>query len=175
MFFANPVPALRNVAKTVFGAVSLLAMAVSSRSKALHDWVAGTTVQARDPGTARSREFSKVRLLDGGTRFTLRVGGAIRIHMRSPDGSVYPMKGEFREIVPPERLVFTNIAVDAAGQPIIEGLTTVTFIERDGKTTMTLHTRGRAVVDYAIGYLQGMEMGWTGSIDKLEILLARGG
>ncbi|MGE5367698.1 MAG: SRPBCC domain-containing protein [Betaproteobacteria bacterium] len=60
----------------------------------------------------------------------VRDGGAIRIHMRSPDGSVYPMRGEFREIVPPERLVFTNIAVDAADQPIIEGLTTVTFIER---------------------------------------------
>jgi uncharacterized protein YndB with AHSA1/START domain len=84
------------------------------------------------------------------------------------------MKGEFREIVPPERLVFTNIAVDAADQPIIEGLTTVTFVERGGKTTMTLHMRGRAVVDYAAGYLQGMEMGWAGSIDKLEILLARG-
>ena len=105
----------------------------------------------------------------------VRVGGAIRIHMRSPDGSVYPMKGEFCEIVPPERLVFTNIAVDAADKLIIEGLTTVTFIERGGKTTMTLQTRGRAVVDYAVGYLQGMEMGWSGSIDKLEILLARGG
>jgi uncharacterized protein YndB with AHSA1/START domain len=102
-----------------------------------------------------------------------RVGGAIRIHMRSPDGSVYPMKGEFREIVPPERLVFTNIALDAAGNHIIEGLTTVTFAETGGKTTMTLHTRGRAVVDYAVAYLQGMEMGWTGSIDKLEILLSR--
>ena len=105
----------------------------------------------------------------------VRVGGAIRIHMRSPDGSIYPMKGEFREIVPPERLVFTNIAVDAADKPIIEGLTTVTFIERGGKTTMTLQTRGRAMVDYAVSYLQGMEMGWSGSIDKLEILLARGG
>jgi len=105
----------------------------------------------------------------------VRVGGAIRIHMRSPDGSVYPMKGEFCEIVPPERLVFTNIAVDAADKPIIEGLTTVTFIERGGKTTMTLQTRGRAVVDYAVGYLQGMEMGWTGSIDKLEALLATRG
>jgi hypothetical protein len=39
---------------------------------------------------------------------------------------------------------------------------------------MTLHTRGRAVVDYAVGYLQGMEAGWTGSIDKLETLLSRG-
>jgi uncharacterized protein YndB with AHSA1/START domain len=102
-----------------------------------------------------------------------RVGGVIRIHMRSPDGSVYPMKGEFREIVSPERLVFTNIALDAAGNHIIEGLTTVTFAEAGGKTTMTLHTRGVAVVDYAVVYLQGMEMGWTGSIDKLEILLAR--
>jgi uncharacterized protein YndB with AHSA1/START domain len=103
----------------------------------------------------------------------VRVGGAIRIHMRSPDGQVYPMRGEFREIVAPERLVFTNIAVDGADEPIIEGLTTVTFAERGGKTTMTLHTRGRAVVDYAAGYLQGMEAGWTGSIDKLQTLLAK--
>jgi uncharacterized protein YndB with AHSA1/START domain len=104
-----------------------------------------------------------------------RVGGAIRIHMRSPDGHVYPMRGEFREIVPLERLVFTNIAVDAADQPIIEGLTTVTFAEHGGKTTLTLHTRGRAVVDYAVGYLQGMEAGWTGSIDKLQTLLTSRG
>ena len=102
-----------------------------------------------------------------------RVGGAIQIHMRSPDGSIYPMKGEFREIVPPERLVFTNIAIDAAGNNIIEGLTTVTFAEAEGgKTTMTLHTRGRAVADYAVAYLQGMEAGWTGSIGKLEAWLA---
>ena len=59
-----------------------------------------------------------------------RVGGALRIHMRAPDGSIYPMKGEIREIVAPERLVFTNIAVDADGSHIIEGLTTVTFAER---------------------------------------------
>jgi len=105
----------------------------------------------------------------------VRVGGAIRVHMRSPDGQVYPMRGEFREIVAPERLVFTNIAVDGADKPIIEGLTTVIFAERGGKTTMTLHTRGRAVVDYAVGYLQGMEAGWTGSIDKLQTLLAKRG
>jgi uncharacterized protein YndB with AHSA1/START domain len=102
-----------------------------------------------------------------------RVGGAIRIHMRAPDGNVHPMKGEVREIVPPERLVFTNIAVDAAGNPIINGLTTVTFAEEGSKTRLTLHTRGTAVVDYAAAYLQGMEMGWTMSIDKLETLLKR--
>jgi len=103
-----------------------------------------------------------------------RVGGALRIHMRSPDGSIYPMKGEIREIVPSERLVFTNIAVDAAGNPIIDGLTTVTFADAGGKTKLTVHTRGSALVDYAAAYLQGMELGWTQSIDKLEAMLTRG-
>lgn len=42
--------------------------------------------------------------------FEARLGGKIRIHMRAPDGTLYPMKGEIREIAPPERLAFTNIA-----------------------------------------------------------------
>lgn len=105
--------------------------------------------------------------------FDARVGGAIRIHMRAPDGSIYPMKGEVREIVPPERLAFTNIAVDAAGNAIIEGFTTVNFADEGGKTRMTLTTRGAAVTEIAVGYLQGMEMGWTMSMDKLQVLLGR--
>jgi uncharacterized protein YndB with AHSA1/START domain len=100
------------------------------------------------------------------------IGGALRIHMRAPDGNIYPMKGEIREVVPPERLVFTNIALDASGNPIIDGLTTVTFAEENGKTKLTLHTRGSAIVDYAAAYLQGMEIGWTQSIDKLQAYLA---
>ena len=103
-----------------------------------------------------------------------RVGGAIRIHMLAPNGQVYPMKGEIREIVPPERLVFINNAVDQAGNPIIEGLTTVSFADEGDKTKLTLHTRGSAMVEYAVAYLQGMEHGWTQSIDKLGDLLARG-
>ena len=103
-----------------------------------------------------------------------RVGGAIRIHMRSPDGAVYPMKGEIREIVAPERLVFTNIAVDEAGNHIIEGLTTVTFAEEGGKTRLNLHTRGTAVVEIAVAFLQGMEQGWSQSLEKLAGYLSRG-
>ena len=105
--------------------------------------------------------------------FEARVGGKIRIHMRAPDGAVYPMQGEIREIMPPERLAFTNIAVDEAGRHLLEGFTTVTFAEKNGKTEMTLHTRASAVADKAVAYLQGMETGWTMSIDKLEALLAR--
>ena len=104
--------------------------------------------------------------------FDARAGGKIRIHMRAPDGSVYPMNGEVREIVPPERLVFTNNALDAEGNHVTEGLTTVTFSQEGGKTRLVLHTRGTAVAEIAVQYLQGMEMGWTMSIDKLAALLA---
>src|SRR5882762_715575 len=38
----------------------------------------------------------------------VRPGGAIRIHMRGPDGTVYPMTGVYQEVVEPERLVFTS-------------------------------------------------------------------
>ena len=100
-------------------------------------------------------------------------GGALRIVMRAPDGAEYPMKGVFREVVPPSRLVFTNIAVDKDGHPIIEGLTTVTFADEGGKTKLTLQTRGVAVVDYAAAYLQGMEAGWTQSLEKLEAVVRR--
>ncbi len=100
--------------------------------------------------------------------FDARVGGALRIHMRGPDGTVYPMKGVIRELVAPERLVFSSVATDAAGKHLLEGLTTVTFAERNGKTTMTMHTRAVAVAEIGVGYLQGMEAGWTQSIDRLE-------
>ena len=72
-----------------------------------------------------------------------------------------------------ERLVFTNIAIDASGKHLLEGLTTVIFSDERGKTKMTLHTKVVAVTEVAIAYLQGMEMGWTQSIDKLEAFVAR--
>ncbi|MBV1699855.1 MAG: SRPBCC domain-containing protein [Hyphomicrobiales bacterium] len=106
--------------------------------------------------------------------FDPRVGGAIRIHMPSPDGAVYPMDGKIREIVPPERLVFTNNALDNKGGRSIEGFTTMTFADDGGKTRLTLHTRGAAMIEIAVNYLQGMEHGWSQSIDKLAGLLAPG-
>ncbi len=44
-----------------------------------------------------------------------RTGGALRIVMRGPDDTEYPMTGTFREVVAPERLVFTNNPVDGDG------------------------------------------------------------
>jgi uncharacterized protein YndB with AHSA1/START domain len=102
-----------------------------------------------------------------------RVGGTLHIVMRAPDGAEYPMRGVFREIVEPERLVFTNIAVDREDKPMLDGVTTVTFAEQAGKTRLTVHTRVVGLVPLAAQMIAGMEAGWTQSIDRLEQLLAK--
>ena len=102
----------------------------------------------------------------------VRLGGAWRIIMCAPDGAEHPSQGVYQEIVPPERLVFTNTAVDKDGNVIIDGFTTVTFADQGGKTKLTLETRGVAKVDYAANYLQGMEAGWTQSLERLGEALA---
>jgi uncharacterized protein YndB with AHSA1/START domain len=103
----------------------------------------------------------------------LRPGGAYRIVMRAPDGHEYPCQGVYREIVRPERLVFTNNAVGEDGLAVLEGLTTVHFAEEGGKTTLTMRTKARAVVDFARAYLSGMEIGWGQSLEKLEAEVRR--
>src|SRR5579863_6094272 len=97
----------------------------------------------------------------------LRIGGKWRIVMRAPDGAEHPCGGVYREIAKGEKLVFTNIATDKDGNPILDGLTSVTFADEGGKTKLTLKTRATAVVGYAAEYLKGMEMGWTMSLEKL--------
>ena len=104
----------------------------------------------------------------------VRVGGAWRIVMRGPDGAEYPGRGVYREIVKPERLVFTSDATDKDGNVILAGLATVTFAEEGGKTKLTLRVRATAMVDYAVAYLAGMEAGWSQSLDGLAEELARG-
>ena len=103
----------------------------------------------------------------------LRPGGALNIVMRAPNGDEHPMKGEFREVVRPERLVFTNFPVDAHGEAMADGLTTVTFENVGGKTRLTLHTRAAALVPLANRMLEGMDAGWTQSIDRLEALVSK--
>jgi uncharacterized protein YndB with AHSA1/START domain len=101
----------------------------------------------------------------------LRPGGAIHIVMRAGDGTDYPMRGEFREIVPPERLVFTNYPVDDEGRQLIDGLTTVTFVEHEGTTEMTLQTRATGLSPIAINMIAGMAAGWGQSIERLAALV----
>ena len=103
----------------------------------------------------------------------VRPGGAIRIHMRGPDGTVYPMTGVYNEVVEPERLVFTSAALDADGNPMFEVLTTVTFAEQGGKTKQIMRARVIKSTAEAAPYIKGMEAGWTQSLERLAKSLAK--
>ena len=66
----------------------------------------------------------------------LRVGGNYRYLWRAPDGSEMGMRGEYREIVVPEKLV----ATEAFDQSWYEGsaVSTLKLVEQAGKTTCTI-------------------------------------
>jgi uncharacterized protein YndB with AHSA1/START domain len=103
-----------------------------------------------------------------------RPGGAIRIDMRGPDGAVYPMTGTFRELVPPERLVIFSSAIEGAdGLPQLEAITTVTFAKHAGKTRLTMHAVVTKATAAAAGAVEGMEAGWSQSLERLAQHLAR--
>jgi len=97
-----------------------------------------------------------------------RPGGAWRFVLRAPDGSDYGFDGEYREILPPERLVYT-FRFD--GAPGAEAVETLTFVEKDGKTTLTntmLHT---SVENRDAHVRSGMEEGVLQTMDRLAELL----
>ena len=66
----------------------------------------------------------------------LRPGGALRVDMQGPDG-VNAMTGQVREVVAPERFVFTSM-LESDGHTYVEVLNTVTLTEQQGVTTVTL-------------------------------------
>ena len=97
-----------------------------------------------------------------------RAGGTMRIDMRGPDGTVYPMSGTYREVSAPERIVFVSAALDANGKPIFEVLHTVTFAEEGAKTRLTVQAQVIKSTPAAAPYLKGQEAGWSQSLDRLE-------
>jgi uncharacterized protein YndB with AHSA1/START domain len=93
----------------------------------------------------------------------LRPGGAWRIHTRSPDGMDFSEYGVFREIVVPERIVFTH-GFDMPGKPPGPTvLATATFTEENGKTRLTFHQGVFATIEDRDGH----EEGWNSSFDLL--------
>jgi uncharacterized protein YndB with AHSA1/START domain len=94
-----------------------------------------------------------------GCEMDFRPGGAYRFVMRGPDGGDYPFHGVYREIVEPERIVFTAIIDNAPGNEL---MTTVTFAE-EGVTT-------RLTVEQTVPtepYARGQQQGWTESLECL--------
>jgi uncharacterized protein YndB with AHSA1/START domain len=104
----------------------------------------------------------------------LRPGGTFRLQMRAPDGTVYPCRGVIREVVEPERLVYTGPQEDGhacgAGLPPYS-VVTVTFEEHHGKTTLTIHTLLRSSADREAAAAVGYVPGWGQTLDRLRDVL----
>lgn len=98
----------------------------------------------------------------------LRPGGAWRARMRSPEGADYAQHGVYREIVVPERLVFTQTWEPPEGVPGNATLVTVLFAEFGDKTQVTLHQTGFDSDDVRDEHADG----WTTSLDALAMLIA---
>ena len=95
----------------------------------------------------------------------LRVGGRWRYVMTANGGFEVAFHGEYREIVPDERLVTTEVY---EGAPEGEAVVTHTFAEKDGRTTLTIlmELPDRETRDAVIN--SGMEGGMQESMDHLE-------
>jgi uncharacterized protein YndB with AHSA1/START domain len=115
-------------------------------------------------------------------KIDLRVGGKYLACMRSPEGQDYWSMGVYREIVPMEKIVYTDHFgrrfADAKGNVVPASpygmpgdwpsgmLVTVTFEEDGGKTIMTLRHDGIPTET-----ISDCEAGWSGSFDKLVGIL----
>jgi len=98
-----------------------------------------------------------------------RVGGRWRICLRSTEnGRDLWQGGVFREVVAPERLVFT-FAWDEEGERGDENVVTLTFTEQGGKTLMTF----RQAPFWSDDERDGHQGGWGSAFDRLDDLLEK--
>ena len=101
----------------------------------------------------------------------VRVGGSLRLVMRSPEGEEFGGSGEYLEITPPERLVFTwtwDGHEGHKGTQIVE----VEFQEgEEGTTTVVVTNRGLGDEEARRSHTEG----WEASFDNLDQVLAGGG
>ena len=95
----------------------------------------------------------------------LRVGGTWRYVMVTPDGLEVGFHGEYREIVPNERLVSTEVY---EGFPDGEALDTLTLTEADGRTTLEILVEHASKEHRDAHIASGMEDGMQDAMDLLE-------
>lgn len=104
------------------------------------------------------------------TQSDIRPGGSYRSCLRAPDGTDYWVGGTYKELLPPERIVFTHAWQDGAGNAEHETVVTITLKDLgDGRTQLTFHQ----AFFLSEASRDGHKTGWVESLDNLEAYLAR--
>ncbi|MEO8540351.1 MAG: SRPBCC domain-containing protein [bacterium] len=103
----------------------------------------------------------------------VRPGGAILIHMRGPDGTIFPMGGLYEVVDPPHKLVILqSVSLDDETGSGFHVRTSVTFTELDGKTLLTVEGRVVQATPDSEGPLSGMAQGWDEQLQRLGAYLS---
>ncbi|WP_242527330.1 SRPBCC domain-containing protein [Ktedonosporobacter rubrisoli] len=110
----------------------------------------------------------------------LRPGGIWHYSVRGPSGQEHWARSVYREIVPPEKLVYTSTFADEHANPlegVPEHLTTITFAEEAGKTKVTacfqFSSAEALAVALDMGMQQGMNVTWDYLIEYIQELQAK--
>ncbi|HET7482947.1 MAG TPA: SRPBCC family protein [Actinomycetota bacterium] len=98
-----------------------------------------------------------------------RVGGKWRIVHRGDDGQEFGFRGEYKEIRPPEKIVWT---FEFEGYPGHISLETLSLEERDGKTILTANAVYETVEDRNATLQSGMEEGANETMQRLDEYIA---
>ena len=101
--------------------------------------------------------------------FAPRIGGSYRIAMQPPEGELFHLAGEFREVDPPSRLVFT-FRWEPPDPDDVENVVALDFFVRGNSTELTLDQRPFATE----ARLELHRQGWTDSFERLSALLTGG-
>ncbi|HEY8757804.1 MAG TPA: SRPBCC family protein [Candidatus Limnocylindria bacterium] len=99
----------------------------------------------------------------------VRPGGKWRMRNIAADGGEHAFRGEYREIVPPERIVMTFEYEPLPGHISVE---TMTLTERDGRTLLTVRDQFASKEDLDGMVNSGMESGARETYERLDELLA---
>ena len=102
----------------------------------------------------------------------LRPGGVFRTVMRAPDGTEYPTKGVFLEVLAPERIAFTD-AFEPGWQPSTDAFFTaiITFESLGDSTRLTARELHWTVRHREIHERMGFHQGWGESFDRLAAIV----
>jgi uncharacterized protein YndB with AHSA1/START domain len=102
-----------------------------------------------------------------------RPGGVFRLTLRAPDGRDFRVRGEFREVLAPSRLVIVCAAEDDKGIERLQELIDVTFTQAEGRTKVVLSASARGPSEEAAAMIKGMDKGWTQTVERLDAHLRK--
>jgi len=100
-----------------------------------------------------------------------RPGGVFRMRWRAPWGGTFGIRGEYREVVPPARVVIACRLEDEQHASGLDEIINVDLESSGSRTRLVLASTARGSGLNAARMLAGLQKGWTQTVDRLGVLL----